>query len=105
MIAERIMWSRLRRKQFRGLKFRRQYCIGRYIVDFYCHEIGLVVEIDGDVHGYEERRKRDRIKDEFLKNRGFTVVRYTNRDVYDNLEGVMGDLYMRCEELCMGREK
>ncbi|MDD3190858.1 MAG: endonuclease domain-containing protein [Candidatus Pacebacteria bacterium] len=97
--AERIMWRELRNRQLLGLKFRRQHNIGSYIADFYCEELGLVIEIDGDAHGYEKKYERDIIREEFLKNRNFEIIRYTNNDVYDNLEGVMEDLSKKCEKL------
>ena len=101
--AERIMWRQLRNRRLLGLKFRRQHVIGGYIVDFYCEEIGLVMEIDGGVHGYSDKKVRDGAKEGFLRSRNFAVVRYTNEEVRDNLQGVMDDLYLRCEELQRGR--
>ena len=57
--TERIMWNALRNRQFLNLKFRRQYLIEGYLVDFYCHELKLAVEIDGSVHGYEDQINKD----------------------------------------------
>lgn len=82
-----------------GLKFRRQHCIGRFIVDFYCEELRLILEIDGDVHGYKTKQAQDAIRETFLRNKNFEIIRYANNDIYNNLEGVMEDLLKKCETL------
>lgn len=98
-LAEKIIWGRLRNRQMCDLKFRRQYNIGNYFVDFYCAEINLIIEIDGDVHGYKERKERDRLREDFLRNKGFKIVRYTNYEIYNNLEEVLEYLFDLCEAL------
>jgi very-short-patch-repair endonuclease len=87
--AERLLWSKLRMKQLNGLMFSRQKPIGGYIVDFYCHRAKLVVEVDGGQHFSNVSREYDRIRDEFLKNTGLKVLRFTNNDVINNIEGVL----------------
>lgn len=84
--AERILWSALSGRKCGGRKFRRQHPIEPYIVDFYCAEANLVVEIDGDSH--EGRQDYDRRRDEFLEGLGLTILRVSNDDVLDNLDGV-----------------
>ena len=84
--AEKLLWSVLRNRGLGGLKFRRQYPIGSYVVDFYCHEIRLVVEVDGESH--EGRQEADKQRQEFLEAFGYRVFRVTNDDVLKNLEGV-----------------
>ena len=89
--AESLLWNKLLRgKQFEHHKFLRQKPIGDYIVDFYCAELRLVIEIDGDSHAeqvdYDDRRTR------FLNSLGLCVWRYANRDVLDNLPGLYDDL-------------
>ena len=79
--AERILWSALS-----GRKFRRQHPIEPYIVDFYCAEANLVVEIDGESH--EDRQDHDRRRDKYLEKLGLRIMRVTNDDVLDNLDGV-----------------
>lgn len=76
--AEHLMWQILRTKRFMNLKFRRQYVIQPYIVDFYCHEIGLVVELDGSQHGMDDAVEYDTERTKFLEVLGLTVVRYWN---------------------------
>jgi len=90
--AEKIFWSKVGRRQFYDLKFRRQHGIGNYIVDFYCPEKKLVVEIDGDTHAGSDAIKRDNIRTKFIESLGYTVIRYTNSDVINNIEGVFEDL-------------
>ena len=81
---EVIVWSRLRRGQL-GYKFRRQHGIGNYTVDFFCAEKNLIIEIDGFQHMNDYDKKRD----EFLRENGFTVLRFWNNEVNNNLEGVI----------------
>ena len=93
--AENKLWLRLRGKQFEGVKFRRQHGIGSYIVDFYCPERLIVVEVDGDVHSEATQIVRDRNREEHLSGLGLRVIRYTNDEVLNNLEGVLEDLIMK----------
>lgn len=90
--AENRLWLQLRSKQFHSLKFRRQHGIGPYIVDFYCPEKAMVIEVDGDVHGLEEQVLKDRNREQELQSLGVQVIRYTNDDVLNNVEGVLEDL-------------
>ena len=91
--AERRLWSRLRAKQFFGLNFRRQH-VGPYIVDFYCSERLTVIEVDGDVHGEELRKRKDEHREKNLKNPGLHIIRYTNDEILKDLDGVLEDLKM-----------
>ena len=59
----------------------------------------MIIEIDGDVHGYRNKMEKDRIREEFLRDKGLEIIRYTNNDIYNNLENVMEDLWIRCEKL------
>lgn len=83
--AERVLWSKLRRKQVGTLRFRRQFPIGPYIVDFVCLQANLVVEIDGGHHGGEN----DVIRSAWLNERGYKVLRFWNNDVLSNIDGVV----------------
>ena len=85
------MWRRLRSRQLNGTKWRRQQQIGPYIVDFFCPDLRLVVEIDGDVHA--ERSDKDTERQGFLEAAGFQVVRFVNDDVFGNLDGVLEVLW------------
>jgi|SRR3990172_9803713 len=83
--AEKRLWSRLRMKQLHGLKFRRQHGIGPYIVDFYCPERSIVIEVDGDTHGDENQVMKDRQRETYLQSLGLQVIRYVNDDILHNL--------------------
>jgi very-short-patch-repair endonuclease len=96
--AESKIWNEvLRMRQFANYKFLRQKPIDNYIVDFYCSELRLVIEIDGESHAdtveYDAERTR------VLQSLGLTVVRYTNDDVIQNIQGVYDDLSERIEKL------
>ena len=97
--AEHLMWQLLRAKRFMNLKFRRQHVIAPYIVDFYCHEIGLVIELDGSQHGTDDGKEYDAERTKFLEALDFSVVRYWNYDVLSRAEVVLEDLWWRCSEL------
>mgnify|MGYP002664130584 FL=1 len=97
--AEHLMWQLLRAKRFMNLKFGRQHVIKPYIVDFYCHEIGLVIELDGSQHGMDDAIEYDAERTKFLEALGLTVVRYWNYDVLSRTEVVLEDLWWRCSEL------
>ena len=84
---ERLLWAALRDRRFRGLKFRRQYGIGRYITDFACVELKLVIELDGGYHEYVE--EADRRRQQFIEDAGFKVLRFTNEDVMADVEAVL----------------
>lgn len=91
--AENLLWQRFRAKRFMELKFRRQQVIEPYIVDFYCHEIGLVIELDGGQHNTEDDRAYDVERTQFLEALGLSVVRYWNSDVLRRSEVVLEDLW------------
>ncbi len=90
--AEIVLWSKLKGKQLNGLKFRRQCSINNYIVDFYCPELKLAIEIDGDVHAYNSRIVYDKKRQKEIEALGIKVLRYTNNDVIQNIEGVLYDI-------------
>ncbi|WPC35608.1 endonuclease domain-containing protein [Acinetobacter sp. YWS30-1] len=96
--AEHLMWQILRAKRFMNLKFRRQHVIEPYIVDFYCHEIGLVIELDGSQHGTDDAMEYDAERTKFLEALGLRVVRYWNNEVLGRTDVVLEDLWQRCTE-------
>jgi len=87
--AEGRFWAQVRNKQIRGLKFFRQYSVGPYILDFYCPERKLAVELDGGQHNEFENREYDGMRTEFLKSHGINVLRFWNNEVLQNMEGVL----------------
>jgi very-short-patch-repair endonuclease len=94
--AEASLWKSLQRSQVNGKKFRRQHSVGPYILDFYCPECRLAVELDGQGHFNSMTSEYDYRRDEYLKNLNIRVLRFENRLVFENLEGV---LHMISDEL------
>ena len=84
--AERLLWKYLCAKQLESLKFKRQQPIGNFIVDFVCFEYKLIVELDGGQHA--ENLKPDLARTHWLESQGFSVIRFWNNDVLQNIEGV-----------------
>lgn len=84
---EKLLWERLRRSQLAGLHFRRQQIIDGFIVDFYCHAAGLVIEIDGSVH--EAQLQYDEERSRILAERGLAVIRFSNDEVESGLDDVL----------------
>ncbi|MFQ5963876.1 MAG: endonuclease domain-containing protein [Candidatus Scalinduaceae bacterium] len=93
--AEIYLWAKLKGKQINGLKFRRQYGINNYTVDFYCPELKLAVEIDGGVHYYNSRIISDSQRQKVIEALGIKVLRYTNNDILKNIEGVIQDIIIK----------
>ena len=97
--AEAVVWRALRGRGLGGVKFVRQEPIGPYFADFVCRDEKLVVEIDGATHSTEAELRNDARRTEFLCAHGYRVVRFTNEDVYRNLDGVLETIYARVNEL------
>ena len=87
--AERRLWSRIRRKNIEGVQFYRQKIVGNYIVDFYSFAAKLVVEVDGSQHLEERQKRKDQIRDQYLRELGFQVLRFSSREVLTNTENVV----------------
>jgi very-short-patch-repair endonuclease len=87
--AEMIMWQVLRGRQLNGMKFRRQHPIGRFIVDFYCHEYKLVIELDGEIHNIDFVKEYDENREVQLQNLGLKILRFKNEEVFDSLEKIL----------------
>ncbi|MBI5037896.1 MAG: endonuclease domain-containing protein [Candidatus Kerfeldbacteria bacterium] len=92
--AELLLWRYLKGKQLGGYKFRRQHSIGGYVVDFYCPELRLVIEVDGPSHYVsKEAREYDRHRQKYIESLRITVLRFTNADVYVNMREVIDMIY------------
>ncbi len=87
--AEQVLWSYLRKGQMEGFKFRRQASIDNYVVDFYCPKAKLVIEVDGDTHFDPESDLLDREREKYIESLGIGVIRFTNLDIYNNIEEVI----------------
>ncbi len=97
--AEQRLWYRLRRKQLRGVQFYRQKPVGPYIVDFYAAQGKLVIELDGSQHMIAEGQAEDEARDAFLSGMGICVLRFHNRQVLQELDGVLE----RIDQVLAGR--
>jgi very-short-patch-repair endonuclease len=93
--AEAILWKHLRNRKLKGCKFRRQHPLSNYVLDFYCSDCLLVVEVDGQYHNSPEQIISDRIRTEALSKLGIEVIRFTNDQVLKNLEQVLQTIVER----------
>ena len=100
--AEQLLWKCLRDRRLNGLKFRRQFSVGRYVADFYCADCRLVVELDGESH--DRRGAYDAERTCWLESQGYRVVRFVNTDVFENLDGVLEAILSACEKSLLNRE-
>jgi len=97
--AEEILWDALRDRRFAGIKFRRQRPVGGYIVDFYCHSAGLVVELDGEFHELPGEKERDLIRQVDIEAMGLKVLRFSNQCIFRDLDRVLDEIWN-----CINRE-
>jgi len=96
--AEVILWSKLKSKGLDGYKFRRQYSVGKFVVDFYCPRLKLAIEVDGDSHFREESEVHDKERQNFVESFGISFLRFTNREIYKNLNEVLAEIEKRMEK-------
>jgi very-short-patch-repair endonuclease len=96
--AEHKLWRVLRKRQLGGFRFRRQFPIGPYIVDFLCLEARLVIEVDGSQHD-SEQPGRDAVREQWLKSQNFRVLRFWNNEVLTNLDGVTEKILQALSEI------
>ena len=86
--AEVFLWMSLRKRALNGARFRRQHPVGPYIADFACPAAKLIVEVDGATHSTPEELAHDMRRTKYLESEGWTVIRVSNTDVYENMDGV-----------------
>jgi very-short-patch-repair endonuclease len=94
--TEKIVWNLLRNKGLYGLKFRRQHVIEGFVVDFYCHEYKLALEIDGKVH--EKQKEYDTLRETIIANKGISFIRMKNEDIQNNIEMIKEKIKERIME-------
>ncbi|MCC5906400.1 MAG: endonuclease domain-containing protein [Balneolaceae bacterium] len=90
--AEKVLWQHLRARRFLNLKFRRQHPLLEFIVDFYCHELRLVIEADGEYHNEADSKYYDKERTKEFKRYGVTVIRFTNEEIMNDIDGVLKKL-------------
>jgi type I restriction enzyme M protein len=97
--AEKKLWACLRNRKLLGLKFRRQQPLGPYILDFFCAEKRLSIEIDGGEHDLPERRERDANRTRYLSSQGIRTIRFWNSQIRENLEAVLARIRTELERI------
>ena len=100
-----LLWCQLKHRQLLGEKFRRQFSIGPYVVDFFCPALHLAIELDGDSHFVDGAARSDERRRRYIESYGIRIVRFLNTDVYDNLDGVLETLVRIMEEIRGAREQ
>jgi imidazole glycerol-phosphate synthase subunit HisF len=96
--AEKFLWRYIRDKQLQ-VKFLRQVSIGRFVVDFYCKEIGLAIELDGSIHDKKEIKERDKIRQAIIESDNVHFLRFTNEEVFNDTDVVLLKIQKACAEL------
>jgi len=96
--AEVILWSKLKSKGLDGYKFRRQYSVGKFVIDFYCPRLKLAIEVDGDSHFSEKSEVYDKERQRFIESFKISFLRFTNKDIYENLGEVLGTIKARMQK-------
>lgn len=91
--AEKTLWLKIRSKQLKGYRFYRQKPLGNFIVDFYCPKVNLVIELDGGQHYSEEGKAKDNQRDSYLKGMGLHILRFSDREVFENMRGVLEKIW------------
>ena len=97
--GEMVLWDYLRNNQI-GYRFRRQHPIGNFIVDFYCHQLKLVIEIDGSIHNEKDIQESDKVRQKILEADGLTILRFTNDEVLRNI----GDVIQKINALANAKD-
>ncbi len=87
--SERLLWNCLKNSQLMGYKFRRQHGVGKYVLDFYCPELKLAIEIDGPLHETESGRRHDFQRQQFVESLGIRFLRFTDDEVRLDVDGVV----------------
>ncbi|HKL07657.1 MAG TPA: endonuclease domain-containing protein [Bacteroidales bacterium] len=94
--SEQLLWNKLKDNQLNGIKFRRQHPISQFIVDFYCHQKKLVVELDGGIHQRNTQQERDMGRQFMLEELGLTVIRFKNEDIKKDISIVISRILEYC---------
>ncbi|MDE2779309.1 MAG: endonuclease domain-containing protein [Chloroflexota bacterium] len=87
--AEELLWHRVRNRQLAKAKFRRQHPAGRYVLDFYCHEARLAVELDGDIHDYPDQAAYDKARRTEIREGGVRLLVFRNQEIFADLDRVL----------------
>ncbi len=91
-LSEILLWQKLRASQFRGYAFKRQKPLGNYIVDFYCQKLGLVIEVDGNSHYFEESVVEDQERQKVVERMGLNFLRFSDLEVKRSMPSVLDEI-------------
>jgi very-short-patch-repair endonuclease len=97
--AEKMLWDKIKGKQIESCKFRRQYSVAQFIIDFYCPELKLAIEIDGESHFQEDAVRYDQQRQIFIESAGIIFLRFTNNEVFENLNSILEIITEKIREL------
>jgi very-short-patch-repair endonuclease len=97
--TEYILWMQLKNKRLCGYKFRRQYSIDKYILDFYCPKVKLAIEVDGISHQNEDQKLYDRKRQKYVEQFGINFIRISDEEILLDIDKVIGKIKLRIEEL------
>jgi very-short-patch-repair endonuclease len=97
--AEKILWEYLRNRKLAGFKFKRQYSVDAFIIDFYCPKVKLGVELDGEVHFTDEAKEYDENRSGFLSDFGIELIRFNNDEVVNNVEMVLNKIKQKLKNI------
>lgn len=100
--AEKSLWNKLNKNQIQGLQFRRQHPINIFIADLYCPKIKLVIEVDGSIHDIPENEAYDIGRSDILNDYGITVIRFTNNQIIDDINGTINKIELKVKQLLSG---
>jgi very-short-patch-repair endonuclease len=89
--VEEVLWWYLRDRKM-GVKFRRQHSLSGYILDFYCADKKIIIELDGEIHDAKEEKEYDVIRDKYFKGLGYIILRFKNREIENELEKILDDI-------------
>jgi very-short-patch-repair endonuclease len=104
--AEKKLWAYLRGDQLDGWHWRKQHAVGTYIVDFFCAKAKLVIEVDGDTHAEPEQAAYDAERTRWLtEEKGYTVIRFTNHEVFQQTEAVVSQVIEQCQTLLVKKDQ
>ena len=96
--SEIILWSKLKNRQIQGERFLRQYSVDQYVIDFFCPRLKLAIEVDGDSHALLSVEEKDKLRQEYIESFGIRFLRFSNVDVYKNLDNVCQVIFDNIEK-------
>ena len=97
-VPEKLLWEHIKENKLE-FKFRRQHPYSYYIFDFYCHQLKIIIEIDGPNHNTDRQNWYDKSKDKYLQDFGFTILRFSNQEVLNNISDVISEIKLAIENI------